>query len=104
MILVLALIAVVFWGAVFLVALSSQGVAPLDFLLGRLEALPPDLGTWCEAGLDEPSGLVREERFVLPGENAASPYLLHQVRYRDPQTRAIVRVEPELKVTRPRSR
>jgi hypothetical protein len=99
---VLALTAVLFWIAVFLTLFGAQGTASLDFLLGRYEELPSDLGVWSESGVDERTGLVREERYVLPGENMASKHLFHQVRYRNPETRSIVSTEPERKVLRAR--
>jgi hypothetical protein len=46
--------------------------------------------------------LVREERLLLPDGKVGARYLLLQVRYRDPVTRAIVRVKPEQRVRRRR--
>lgn len=87
-----------------MVYFTAQGTTPVEYLLGRLEPLPPDLGTWGERGIDHTTGLLREERFVLPSGQASSSHLLHQVRYRDPVTRAITRVEPEIRVRRRRIR
>jgi len=85
-----------------MVYFASQGTSPAEYLLGRLEPLPPDLGVWTERGLDPATGLLREERFLLPGGRRGAPHLLHQVRYRDPLTRNIERVDPEVRVRRRR--
>jgi len=102
-----ALTALLFWAGVFTVFFVGDGRTPLEFLLGRYEPLPDALGTW-QQGRADPSGpgaaLVREERFVLPGGRLGASHLLHQVRYRDPVTRDIVRVEPERRVPRRRVR
>lgn len=102
---------------VFLLILAAGGVAVyvLFFLthvpgateerLGELEPLPPDLGCW-KTDEDSPQaqearaeGLVREERLLLQeGERR----LIKQVRYRDAQTRAIVRIEPQELIVRKR--
>lgn len=84
-----------------MVYFTSHGTTPIDFFLGRYE-LPPDLGTWKATGKDADGRFVREERCVLPSERPNAGHFLRQVRYRDPLTRAIVRVEPEQKVPRRR--
>lgn len=92
--------ALLFWAAVFVIYFTSQGTTPLEFFLGRYE-VPPDLGQWRPTGPLE-QGLQREERYLLPeGRNRAS-HLLYQVRYREPTTLAIVRVEPERRLPRRR--
>lgn len=101
-------IAVIFWLAVFMIFFTAQGMTPGEFFFGRYEAPPSDLGQWKEienpadTERDAVMGLVLEERFLLPDGRTGSRYLLHQMRYRDPLTRAIVRVEPERKVRRRR--
>jgi hypothetical protein len=97
------LVALLFWACVFMVYFATQGTTPLRYLLGRFEPLPPDLGRWKECGIDPTTGLLREERFVLPGGKPSSNHLLYQVRYRDPIRRSIERVEPEVRVRRRRS-
>lgn len=94
--------ALLFWGAVFVVFFTVQDTTPGEFLFGRYEPLPDDLGTWKERGLDAPTGLLREERLLLPSGNPNARRLLHQVRYRDPVTLAIARVDPEHHVRRRR--
>lgn len=94
--------ALVFWAAVFGVFFVTQGTTPLEFLLGRYEPLPDDLNRWLETGLEQPSGFLREERLLLPPGRSDGPLLLRQVRYRDPKTRAIVRICPEERVRRRR--
>ena len=96
------LIAFLFWVGVFLVYFTAQGLTPGEFFFGRYEPLPVDLGSWRDLGLDAESGLLREERLLLPGDRPKAGYLLRQVRLRDPVTRSIVRVEPELRVPRRR--
>jgi hypothetical protein len=96
------LIAVLFWVGVFLVYFTAQGMTPGEFFFGRFEPLPDDLGLWRELGLDEKSGLLGEERLLLPGDRPKAAYLLRQVRFRDPLTRSIVRVEHEQRIPRRR--
>jgi hypothetical protein len=73
--------------------------------LGIVEPLPADTGAWradleSEAGKQaRAEGLVREERHYFY-ENAQR--LVLQVRYRNPETREVVRVEPEVAVKRKR--
>lgn len=93
--------ALIFWACVFMIYVTSAGTTPLDFFLGRYE-VPPDLGAWKEGGVDPESGLVREERHLLPQGRANASCLVQQVRYRDPTTRAIVRVDAEQKLPRRR--
>lgn len=94
--------ALLFWACVFAVFFASQGTTASEFFLGKFEPLPADLGQWVEQGLDAQSGLLREERLLLPPGRPHAGALLRQVRYRDPATRAIVRVEPEARVRRRR--
>ncbi len=107
MIALVVFLALLFWAGVFTVFFTLQGTTALEFLFGRYE-VPPELGKWHpvpEAGADGAGGavsLLREERFLLPGERADARYLLHQVRYRDAVTRVIVSVEPERRVRRRR--
>jgi hypothetical protein len=93
--------ALVFWVCVFMVYFTAAGTTPLEFLFGRYEPPPHDLGRWKEIGAAAKSELVREERYLLPN-GRSSGYLLQQVRYRDPATREIVRIEPEKRVARRR--
>jgi hypothetical protein len=96
------LIALLFWVGVFLVFFTARGLTPSEFFFGRYEQLPDDLGTWRELGLDAGSGLLAEERLLLPGDRPKASYLIRQVRFRDPVTRSIVRVEREVRVRRRR--
>jgi hypothetical protein len=95
-------VALLFWVSVFLIYFTSAKTTPLEFFLGRYEPPPDDLGIWKDVRV-EPDGLIREERSLLPGGGTNASYLLQQVRYRDPVTRAIVRVEPERRVPRRRT-
>jgi hypothetical protein len=96
------LIALVFWGGVFVVFFTAKGISPGEFFFGRYEPLPDDLGRWKETGTDEPSGLLREERLLLPDTQLGARHLVHQVRYRHPETRVITSAEPERRVRRRR--
>ena len=93
--------ALIFWASVFLIYFTSAGTTPLDFFLGRYE-VPPELGTWKEGAVDHEVGLVREERHLLPHGHANASYLIRQVRYRDPITRAVVRIDAEQRLPRRR--
>lgn len=100
-------IAIVFWGAVFMIFFAAQNTTPGEFLFGRYET-PPNLGEWKEvasaASAEQPAqaGLVREERLLLPNGRAGARHLVLQARYRDPVSRAIVRVDPERRIRRRR--
>lgn len=96
--------AVMFWCGVFMVFFVSQGTTPWDFFLGEFEPPPSGIGTWTETGADAGSSLLREERLLFPRGDESARVLLHQVRYRDPETQEIVRVEPERRIRRRRTR
>lgn len=70
--------------------------------LGVWEPLPKDLNEWCDRGLED--GLVREERYLFDDSAGGPGKLSLQVRFRDPVTRAIVRIAPETLVPRRRVR
>ncbi|HET7539007.1 MAG TPA: hypothetical protein VFK05_04020 [Polyangiaceae bacterium] len=94
--------ALVFWAGVFAIFFASQETTLTEFLFGRYEPLPLDLNQWSEAEVEHDSGLLREQRLVLPTGRSDGPILLRQVRYRDPTTRKIVRTGPEERVRRQR--
>lgn len=83
---------------------ASQGTSALEFLLGRYEAPPEHLNTWLDVGIEQPSGLLRQERLLFPPGRQEGRFLLRQVRYRDPSSGEIVRVDPEQRVPRQRIR
>ena len=93
--------ALVFWVCVFMVYFTAAGTTPREFFLGAYEAPPPDLGHWKEVAVDVAAGLLREERYLLP-DGERSRCFVQQTRYRDQQTRKIVRIEPEKRVPRRR--
>jgi hypothetical protein len=93
--------ALLFWAGVFMVYFTAASTTPVEFFFGRYEPLPEDLGVWRETGTAE-SGLLREERCVLPDGRQSSGHLLRQVRFRDAVTREIVSVEPERRLPRRR--
>lgn len=74
-----------------------------DERLGKLEPLPDEMSQWVELGAHD--GLVKEERrlFADPGEMDQTKILV-QTRYRDPETKEIVRVDPERTYRRKRIR
>jgi hypothetical protein len=92
--------ALLFWACVFMVYFTSAKTTPLEFFFGRYEPPPADLGTWRQVGAEQ--GLLREERCLLPDGRHGAGYLLLQVRWREPATNAIVRVEPEQRLRRRR--
>ena len=94
--------ALVFWAAIFGIFFTSQGTSALEFLLGRYEPPPEHLNTWRDTGIDEASGLLRQERVLFPPGREGGPFLLRQVRYRDPGRKQIVRVDAEERVRRRR--
>ncbi len=95
-------VALLFWACVFMVYFTAAETTPVEFFFGRYEPLPPDLGVWKEIAAPNASGLICEQRCVLPGGRRASRHLIRQMRYRNAETRAIVRVEPEERVARRR--
>jgi len=95
----LVIVAVVFWGSVFIAFLKSAGTTPSEFVFGRYEPPPADLGLWKE--IPSEPGLICEERCLLP-EGQSAPYLLLQRRYRDAATREILRIDPEERIARRR--
>ena len=94
--------ALVFWAAVFAAFFTSQGTSALEFLFGRYEAPPDDLNTWRDVEIEQPSGLLRQERLLFPTASQGGAFLLRQVRYRDPSSHEIVRVGHEERVRRRR--
>jgi len=94
--------ALVFWAATFSIFFTSQGTTLLEFFLGRYEAPPDHLNTWRDMGVEQPSGLLREERVLFPPGRQNGPVLLRQVRYRAPNSRQIVHVAPEERLRRRR--
>ncbi len=76
-----------------------------DERLGVLEPLPPRMGEWVEQDAVSSDGLVVEKRYLQPESSGFSgPKVLLQVRYRDAETREIVRVDPEQVIKRKRIR
>ena len=86
----------------FSIFFASQGTSALEFLLGRFEPPPEHLNEWRDVGIEQPSGLLRQERVLFPAGRQDGAFLLRQVRYRDPMSREIVRVSPEERVRRRR--
>lgn len=76
-----------------------------DERLGVLEPLPPQMGEWVEQEARSSDGFVVERRYLNPESTGFSgPKILLQVRYRDAETREIVRVDPEQVIKRKRVR
>jgi len=94
--------ALVFWAAVFAAFFTSQGSSVFEFFLGRYETPPEHLNTWRDLEIEQPSGLLRQERLLFPAGRQQGRFLIRQVRYRDPISKAIVRVAPEERVRRRR--
>lgn len=73
--------------------------------LGELEPVPDDVGRWvldtesAEGEAARSQGLLRERRLLL---QEGGRRFIKQVRYRDAETREIVRIEPEEVIPRRR--
>lgn len=104
MIAVVVAAALLFWVGVFAIYFTSQGISPVDFILRGYEPYDPKLATWQVLGADQKSGLVREERLLLPEGLLNARYLERQVRHRDPSSGRIVSVDPATRVRRRRLR
>ena len=84
--------------AIYLVFVVREVPGLAAARLGELEPLPPDLGKWKEdlesehGKLAKSEGLRRETRVLW---DDPSGKLVYQARYRDAETNAIVRIEPE---------
>jgi hypothetical protein len=94
--------ALLFWVFVFFIYFTAQGISPLEFFFGAYQPHDPELAKWRVLGTEPQSGLLREERLLLL--DGKSAYLEHQVRYRDPATNCIVKVDAANRVRRARSR
>jgi len=90
------------WTCVFMVYFTAQGVSPVAFFAGGYEPYDPALAQWKELSRDEHSGLVREQRLLLPNGDGGASYLELQIRHRDPATRRIEVVEPPRRIPRRR--
>ena len=86
----------------YLAMFMSHVPGAADERLGKLEPLPESLNRWVEDREPNADGLVRECRHLMPEPSSGKMTL--QVRYRDPKTREIVSVEPEVTVKRRRIR
>lgn len=72
---------------------------------GKLEPLPEDLGKWVREETPTEEGLIAERRHLYrESTGLGGDKLLLQVRYRDPTSNEIVRVEPERVIKRKRVR
>jgi hypothetical protein len=96
------LAALLFWVGVFMIYFTAQGVSPFAFFAGRFEPYDPALGRWKEIGSDADSGLLCEQRLLLPEGREGASFLVRQTRYRDPETRAVTRVGPAQRIPRRR--
>jgi hypothetical protein len=94
--------ALLFWIGVFTIYFTAMSTTPIEFFFGRFEEPPRDLGVWKPTGIVSDDGLAQETRCILPGGSRRAPYLVRQVRYRDPSTQQILRVETEQRVKRRR--
>jgi hypothetical protein len=105
----LVMIAVI-GGLLYLLVVHREVPGAVEQRFGILEPLPPDVGTWkiddeSEAGkVAARQGLRREVRlFHDPhGGLLGGGRLVRQVRYRNPATNSVVRVEEDAPVRRRR--
>ena len=90
---------------VYLVFVMSSVPGAKEERFGTLEDLPKDVGKWSvdedgeAARLAKGEGLVREVRHFY---HESQQRLVLQVRYRDSETKKIIRIEPEVTVPRRR--
>ena len=90
---------------IYLVFVMSSVPGAKEERFGTLEDLPENVGKWSidadgeAAALAQSEGLVREVRHFY---HESQRRLVLQVRYRDSETRKIIRIEPEVTVPRRR--
>ena len=97
-------------GLLYLLVIHREVPGAVEQRLGVLEPLPPDLGKWKiddaseEGKAAAQQGLRRETRFFHDPDGGLfrSGKLVRQVRYRNPATNAIARVDPDAPVRRRR--
>ena len=93
--------------AIYLLFFLNNVPGAMEERLGVYEALPPDVGQWSvdsdseQGRLAAVEGLRREVRTFFEESKGR---LLRQVRYRNAETNAIVRVEPDEVMRRRRVR
>lgn len=112
MIVVFVIIVAALGVGIYLTVVLRAVPGAVDERLGRLEALPPDLGQWvkddasAEGQAASAEGLVRETRTLLESRGGlfGGEQLVQQVRYREGEGGKIVRVEPERRTARRRVR
>ncbi|MBX3184519.1 MAG: hypothetical protein KIT72_02595 [Polyangiaceae bacterium] len=98
----------------YLLLVFREVPGAIEERLGEYEALPEDLGEWREAPSDSTLGRTASATEAGPGEicevrllhqqggTFSRPKLIRQVRYRDAETRKILRVEPDEELKRRR--
>ncbi len=86
----------------YLAMFMSHVPGAADERLGKLQELPQELNEWVEDAKRTEDGLIRETRYLM--SDTTTTRLTLQVRLRDPNTRDIVRVEPEKNIKRRRVR
>jgi hypothetical protein len=105
----LVMIAVI-GGLLYLLVVHREVPGAVEQRFGILEPLPPDVGLWKvddeseEGRAAARQGLKREVRLFHDAHAGlfAGSRLVRQVRYRNPATNSIVRVDPDMKVPRRR--
>lgn len=89
----------------YLALFFSHVPGATDERLGGFEPLPPHLGQWQTVDASSEDGLVREERYLFRASGSGGAgTVTFQVRYRDPNSREIVRIEPEVVTKRRRAK
>lgn len=86
----------------YLALFMSHVPGAADERLGTLEPLPEKLNEWVEDQAQSADGLVCERRHLM--SEPSSGKMILQVRYRDPTSRDILRIEPERVIKRKRRR
>lgn len=92
-------------GGAYLALFFSLVPGAKDERLGKLEELPAEIGKWVPAAERTEEGLIQETRYLSAEPSGSDPVkIIIQVRYRDPGTSDIVRVDPEKTYRRRRRR
>lgn len=94
--------------AIYLTVILRAVPGAVDERLGKLEELPPHLGEWVDEGEQVLEGfgqpLLRERRVLLESGALGRERLVEQVRYREGKGGKIVRIDPERRWARRRTR
>lgn len=100
LVLLLALVVAAFWLAIFVGFHAARGESVGDSFRGEFESPPANVGVW--SVIEERGREIVEERLLLE-ENRPTTFL-HQRRTRDRRSGAILSVDAERRLPRPRKK